>query len=124
MAESVSRNIMRELSLGALLLFLITAAYAEGLPDPIRPPTALGMQSDAAATSGPVLQSVLISPDRRLAVISGQTLRVGDKFGDARVTRISEGTVDLSSNGSVQTLKLYPDVGKHPAPAKPKAHKQ
>lgn len=124
MAEFVNDRMLRALSGLMLAMATASAIQAQGLPDPTRPSAVPGMAGAAPVdASGPVLQSVLIAPGRRLAVVSGQTLRVGDKFGEARVTRISEGSVDLSGNSGVQTLKLYPDVGKHPA-AKPKAHKQ
>lgn len=90
---------------------------AENLPDPTRPP--FGMQEiTAIAPSGPMLQSVLISPGRKAAIISGETVLLGGKYGSARLVKISEGEVVLNNGGSLQTLKLFPAVYKkvaHPA---------
>lgn len=86
----------------------------EALQDPTRPSTATGavVGAGAVASSGPVLQSVLISSGRRVAVISGQTVRTGDKVGDARVVKITETEVLLDDGKDVKTLKLYPGIGK------------
>jgi MSHA biogenesis protein MshK len=92
--------------------------FAQGLPDPTRPPASLGVVESASAvasTSGPELQSILISPTRRIAIISGQHLRQGDKFGEARVARISESEVVLRNGSESQVLKLFPQIEKHPA---------
>jgi MSHA biogenesis protein MshK len=72
----------------------------------------LGRGQAEAATPGPVLQSVLISPQRKIAIISGKTLRVGEKFGDSRVVSITESEVVLQNGRAQQTLKLFPDVRK------------
>ena len=107
----------------ACLLTLIVAVSntaAENLPDPTRPPATLApLSSDAAPFQGTVLQSVMISPTRRIAIISGQRVRVGDSFGEARVVKITESEVVLRSGGELQTLKLFPDVDKRSTLKKP-----
>jgi MSHA biogenesis protein MshK len=94
---------------------LISAAYAESLQDPTRPPDSLttGLAGNAVAQpSGPVLQSVLISPARKVAVISGQTVKLGEKYGKSVVVGISENEVVLQNGKELQTLKLYPNIHK------------
>lgn len=95
------------------------ALAADVLPDPTRPPVEAGVESPGApvATGGPVLQSVMIRPGRRTAVISGQLLAEGERFGDARLVRVSEGEAILAGPEGRQTLKLFPGVEKHFAPA-------
>ena len=94
------------------------AAAAQGGPlaDPTRPPSAVAERpaSEAAAPAGPRLQSVLISPTRRVAVISGKTVAQGGKFGDATVASITESAVLLRYPDRKETLQLVPDVAKHP----------
>lgn len=123
MAEYLKRALTAAVR-GALLLAGLGAAgqgMAEALRDPTRPPARLeaGTADDGAAASGPVLQSVLLSPQRRLAIISGQTLKVGDKFGEARLVKIGENEVVLRNGTSLQTLKLFPNVEKQPAAKSP-----
>ncbi len=71
-----------------------------------------GGDATAPVATGPVLQSVLISRGRKVAVISGQAVQVGDSVGDARVARISEGEAVLIRDGQSQTLKLFPGLEK------------
>lgn len=100
--------------LAICLLALAASAWAEVLPDPTRPPTALipagALASGEAA--GPVLQSVLVSRGRKIAIISGKEVKENDKFNGARVVRISDTEVVLRSGRQVQVLKLFPGVSK------------
>ncbi|HAN54908.1 MAG TPA: hypothetical protein DCQ77_01305 [Betaproteobacteria bacterium] len=101
----------------AIVAFLFTplACAMDALQDPTRPPAVLSMPQGSAeilAPSGPQLQSVRISAHQRSAIISGQRVKVGDRFGDTRVVMISENEVVLKGSSGIQTLKLFPDVGK------------
>jgi MSHA biogenesis protein MshK len=93
----------------ALLVAASSAAIAQAAPftDPMRPPSILESSLPAAA-SGPRLESVLIAPDRRIAVISGQQVTVGGKVGAAEVVRITESEVVIRSAEGTATLKLVP----------------
>jgi MSHA biogenesis protein MshK len=95
-------------------LYAAAAAQSERLVDPTRPPSTPDptRKDDAAPTAGPQLQSVLISPARRIAVISGQTVVQGDKYGDATVAEITEGAVHLRYANRRQTLQLVPGIVK------------
>jgi MSHA biogenesis protein MshK len=87
---------------------------AEALPDPTRPPVEAGMETPGApaTAAGPVLQSIMIRPGHRTAVISGQLLAEGERFGDAKLIKISEGEVILVGPEGRKTLKLFPGVEK------------
>ncbi|MEN9868291.1 MAG: putative exported protein [Pseudomonadota bacterium] len=100
----------------------LAQSASQPLSDPTRPANAV-LEADATgsdAASVPVLQSVLISPRRKVAVISGQTLHVGEKFGAAMLVKINAQEVVLKNGTELQTLKLYPDIQKQMAgkPAK------
>ncbi|HET9734729.1 MAG TPA: MSHA biogenesis protein MshK, partial [Burkholderiales bacterium] len=82
------------------------------LADPTRPPNVLPETAEAAFVEGPRLQSVLISPGRRSAVISGTTVAQGGRFGDARVELISESAVVLRYADRRETLQLLPSQDK------------
>lgn len=91
------------------------AAFAQSLPDPTRPPLVARVNAPVVSaapseTSMPVLQSVLIAKDRRMAIISGQRFDIGDHVGDARIVRITETEVLLRSGAGQTTLKLFPQV--------------
>jgi MSHA biogenesis protein MshK len=92
---------------------------ADALQDPTRPPATLdrpGESGAVVAASGPVLQSILISPGRTIATISGQTVKVGDKVGEASVVKISETEVVLRNGRNLETLKLFPGIEKRRNP--------
>jgi MSHA biogenesis protein MshK len=94
------------------LLFAAAAAHAEVLQDPTRPPSAAiaSIAAPAAASAGPRLQSILIAREaggRHLAVIDGETVRLGEQFHGARVTRIGDNEVELVRGTERQVLRLY-----------------
>jgi len=99
----------------ALMLFSASAVAQVG-NDPTRPPTGFGSgaaEADIVDTgSGMTLQSVMISPTSRTAIISGVTVKLGDKYGDAVLVKVAESEVVLKSGATSQVLKLYPGVEK------------
>jgi hypothetical protein len=98
-----------------VLLLLGMQAYAAPIADPTRPPSvSFSEDGGAVVPAGPRLESVLIAPDRRIAVISGQAVKVGDPYGDGQVLRITESEVVLRTGDATETLKLFPDVDKKP----------
>ena len=105
-------ELVRKMAFAGLALWLVTGvASAQTLADPTRPPDALNFATGAGATdSGPVLQSVLISRGRRLAVISGEEVRQGSKFQEWTVVRITPNEVMLRRGKDVQKLKLFPQI--------------
>jgi len=69
---------------------------------------------------GMVLQSVLISPQRRLAVINGRTLAVGERIGDATVAAIWSHEVIIKRTSGDVTLRLVPRYVSRSTSATPK----
>ena len=87
---------------------------AEALVDPTRPPASI--IAPVAAASGAVesppsgLQSIIISKTRRAAIIGGETVELGGKHGDAKLTEVNEGSVVLRGVQGRQVMTLFPDV--------------
>jgi len=112
-------------ALGALLAgsSASQAALAQPLGDPMRPPAMPGPSpAQAAGESAPAaarLQSVLISPGRRVAVIDGRVVRLGERIGDATLVAISASQVVLQRAEGRETLKLSPGVEKKPVARRP-----
>ncbi len=115
MAKYLSK-VPKTVTIGALcLLWTALPAGAQSLSDPTRPPASFGAALETStekAVSGPELQSVLISPTRRVATINGQSVRVGDKYGEFKVMRITENEVVLRNGSDKQVLKLFPQIEK------------
>lgn len=97
------------------LLAISAASVARAAPfaDPTRPPNVVSDEG-AAAPAGPRLESVLIAPDRRLAVISGQQVGLGGKYGEGHVVQITESEVVIRKAGGTETLRLLPEIHKQP----------
>ena len=98
------------------MLVAAGAAAGQALSDPTRPPANLQARQAGAAGSGvaperrgPHLQSVLIARQpggRHIAVIDGETLRLGDIYQGARVARIEQNQVELVRGRARQVLTL------------------
>jgi MSHA biogenesis protein MshK len=108
-------NPVRMLLAAAVLLGAYGAAPAQMLRDPTRPPAQLvalraGAAGAGGASAAPQLQSVLIGRQaggRRVAVIDGETVRLGDSFRGARVARMTQTEVELVRGRERQVLKLF-----------------
>lgn len=98
----------------AVFVLLSAGAQAESLPDPTRPPAELAVVSSGAAVAeqGAVLQSVILSPGRDAAIISGQLVRLGEKFGDDRLVAVSEGQAVLKGAQGRRVLTLFPEIAR------------
>lgn len=106
---------IRALFAGALIA-LAGAACAQSLVDPTQPPPesrqfAPGMSEAPAVSAGPRLQSVLIGTrGREVAVIDGQTVRLGEKFKGAVLVKVGKNQVVLQNGRDKQVLTLFPDA--------------
>lgn len=88
-------------------------AAAQPLQDPTRPPAGMDRIAldPAAAAQGdaPRLQSVLIARQaggRHVAVIDGETLRLGERYKGARVASIKPREVVLVRGNERQVLRM------------------
>jgi MSHA biogenesis protein MshK len=106
MAEVMIRS--RRLLGAAVLLLAQASVHAQSMQDPTRPP-ALSANGEHSAGAGSQLQSVLISRQpggRHVAVIDGDTVRLGDSYRGARVARIAPHRVELLRGRERQVLTL------------------
>lgn len=105
------------LALGLASMFPL--AFAEQvLADPMRPPVTMAVDSVATAEEGgasqaPVLQSVImLRTGKPVAIIGGQQVRLGEKFGESRLVRLTERGAVLDGPGGIEHLLLTPLVQK------------
>jgi MSHA biogenesis protein MshK len=102
--------------LAACLLCVPQIAAAESLPDPTRPAIDLSGGAGGAADAAPVetapqgLQSTIISPEYRAAIINGKTVRLGGKVGDSRLIEVRENSVVLQNAQGRRVMELFPKV--------------
>lgn len=120
MAKSL--NIMY---LSLLLSLVAPAAFAS---DPTRPPpefmprdeqadrttarAALATEAAPPEQAALRLQSVIVSAGRQRALISGQSLALGERIGDAQLIRLSETQAVLQRPSGPLVLELTPGIHK------------
>lgn len=100
--------------LPALLIILASASVtAVALADPTRPPSPAEIRAwfdrDNDRDEQRIrwrLQSVLLSEQRRVAIINNQRVGVDDRIGPARVTAIEPGRVVLDHDGEQIVLTI------------------
>lgn len=95
-----------------LLLGPGLSSSVQALKDPTQPTDPgnyYGSSRKHSATSWS-LQSILSSPQRRIAVINGTRVKEGDRIGPARVVRIRDSHVLLNTGGRTLTLRLFPEA--------------
>lgn len=97
---------MRELTLIICLLAIapLIAEAESGLRDPMKPyvPPVIREQQ----TSNFVVNAIFVSSRRRLAIVNGQRVRVGESIDGAIVEEIQVDHVKLSIDGRSITLNL------------------
>ena len=83
----------------------------DSLADPTRP-SSRGAVVTGVSQGGLLLQSTQVSPRRRVAVINGQRLSVGDAIQGATVTDIQPFQVTVQRAGRDIALRLTPPLAK------------
>jgi MSHA biogenesis protein MshK len=92
-----------------------SAPAAQSMGDPTRPPNVTaGTDNAESEPAAYQLQSVLIAPGRKVAIVNGETVHIGEKVGDAVVRNISESGVVLQYPDRSETLKLTGDIKRRP----------
>lgn len=95
---------------------------APQVPDPTQPPSSGALEdiplpgTDAVAPGPGRLTAIVVSPTRRVAVIDGTPVRVGDEVGGARVIEIEPLSVRLRGPEGEVVLSIAgaPVKGKKP----------
>jgi len=96
-----------------LLIMFATAVLPAGaapFADPTRPPVVDDAPGGSGGIAGPRVESILIAPDRRLAVVNGEQVTLGSKVAGGAVVRITETEVVVRGADGEQTLRLFPET--------------
>jgi len=95
---------------GIVALLIMTSPFVQAqLDDPTRPVNIVNTTTSATAvTSSWDLSSILVSPQRRVAIINGKTVKSGETLAGAKVLMINETSVKLKYRGEIILLKLFP----------------
>jgi len=105
---------MRLIAFSLAAVLASTAFSQDAPPDPMRPPTQTEIDAWFGRGSAPQerapfsLQAVLLGPRRRIAIVDGTRLRVGERIGDATVDSIEPGRVVMTRGG--ERIELHIDT--------------
>ena len=115
----MAASLNKVLIMAGLLCNGLPVFAGELLADPTKPAVDIPYDTEAdksgAAETVPVvkkegLQSIIISPQYRAAVINGETIALGGKSGDATLVDIRENNVVLQGMEGKRVLELFPGV--------------
>lgn len=101
---------MIKIALTILTTFML-ATVASGVHAELVDPTSpywSGGERTSTRRSGLVLQSTVVSPNRKIAMINGRTYGVGSRIGKLVVTDIQPYRVTLRKSNKVIYLRLLP----------------
>jgi hypothetical protein len=96
-----------------ILCLLPLTAYADTLVDPTRPASYRAQNTVQQQYATPqtqrewILNTTIISPTQRLAIINGKRLSLGDDINGATLLEIGHQKVKLRYEGKVVTLALH-----------------
>jgi len=107
-------RLVNGLGIWLLMCVLLIARPVGGtaLIDPTRPASPHRRSSDDPVRNqgGWRLDSTLVAPDRRVAVINGKQVSEGESVDGARVIAIHQLEVRIQAPGRRMTLQLLPDI--------------
>jgi MSHA biogenesis protein MshK len=112
----MAKSLKKLIGAASLLWLSLPAVAIEFLQDPTRPAVDLSVAKGGAASESEqpvakdVLQSVIISPQYRAAVISGVTVKLGGKVGEAKLIEVRDTCVVLEDAKGKRVIELYPGV--------------
>lgn len=92
-----------------LLSFVTTHVTAEDLRDPTQLPSTFSpmASTEEVGTSGPVLQSIILSDAMRAAIINGQKINLGEDYAQSTLVGLTENSATLkAADGKKQVLKM------------------
>jgi MSHA biogenesis protein MshK len=110
MVEHLMKKMIKALFLLVTLLFAVTVR-ADALKDPTQPPAALDTNADnntaESIAANRTLQSVMLGPQYKAAIINGQKVFLGNKFEQSTLIKLNENSAVLrNQDGTTQILTM------------------
>jgi len=107
-------------ALSALCLAAAATPALAQFSDPMAPPgaaPAAGSDSTVNRGAPSELQAIISGPGRRLAVINGSVVQVGETIpGNGELLNLGPDSAVVRSGGRQHVLRLHPELGKKAAP--------
>ncbi len=102
----------------SIVFGLLLMSQAHALSDPMKPPVSFMGTGKIHSAPVWVLNSVITSNDRKVAIINQVPVLVGESVSGARILSIRDDRVLLSQDGKQFEIKLYSARVKRPAAGK------
>lgn len=104
------RGVALALAIVVIGLMIATPSIA-GVHDPMRPQSEFVVAEPVAVAKTEFnLEATMVSAQRRVAIINGSTVSVGDQYQGHCVTSIDVGCVVLAQRGKKTSLTLQPTI--------------
>lgn len=95
-----------------------SAASAQNLPDPTRPPASLAIEeakdapsADEKAAAPAGFQTVILRKGKKpVAIINGESVELGGKLGDARLVKLTDSEAVLQGESGKEVFHLTPGI--------------
>jgi MSHA biogenesis protein MshK len=98
------------------LAVVFACASAQPMNDPMRPPSAtVESMAGAPAPSAGGLQAVIISPERKLAIIDGEVVPLGAATRHGTLSGLSDSSAVVRKKSERDVLLMHPNIDKRPA---------
>jgi MSHA biogenesis protein MshK len=114
----MAASLIKLLAAGILVCAAMPVRALESLPDPTKPAVDITYESEVGKTGEAAalvpkkegLQSIIISPQHRAAVINGEMVVLGGKIGDATLVEVNPKSVVLQGAQGKRVMELFPGV--------------
>jgi MSHA biogenesis protein MshK len=102
--------VFNKINLWAALAVLMISLTSQSAQDPMRPPSWMSNRSAPVVinTDNLELQQILISTNRKLAIINESVVKEGEIIAGAKILKITKQWVKVKRQGRILTLKISP----------------
>jgi len=105
------KRLLRLIKTSVFILALSPFILQAQFDDPTLPPSFSNVAiQDEEINTAWVLSSVLVSPQRKVAIINGKSVQVGDVLDGANIQSINATNVKLKHRGEIILLELHPVI--------------
>lgn len=81
----------------------------------MQPPGAAEARAGASERAGTGLQAIVTSPKRKLALIDGKVVELGDATRHGELAGVTDSSAVMRRNGASDVVLMHPEVEKKPS---------
>jgi hypothetical protein len=88
----------------------LQVGYAAIMRDPTQPPGYTAENSVTGQATSFKISAILVAKDRKMAIINGQMVNIGDDIAGAKVINIEPEKVQLEISSGMITIPMYQSI--------------